>query len=158
VERSDWSRKKTDLKKLIKSAVEDSEFNTIERQKNNLRIVHEKGDADLVVDVDKSRIAQVLSNLLSNANKFTTNGNVDIITTKLNDKKEIQVRIIDNGNGIDGEILPRLFGKFVSKSNSGTGIGLYISKKIILAHDGRIWGKNNENASGAEFGFSLPFN
>lgn len=152
------TKEKTDLRELIQNVVEDSDFNIIDRQKNNLRVIHEKGDADLIVDVDKSRITQVLSNLISNANKFTTNGNIDIITTKLNDKKEIQVRIIDNGNGIDKEILPRLFGKFVSKSNSGTGIGLYISKKIILAHDGRIWGKNSENANGAEFGFSLPFN
>lgn len=152
------TKEKTDLRELIKNVVEDSDFNTNYRQKNNLRVIHEKGDADLIVDVDKSRITQVLSNLISNANKFTTDGNIGIITTKLNDKKEIQVRIIDNGNGIDKEILPRLFGKFVSKSNSGTGIGLYISKKIILAHDGIIWGKNNENANGAEFGFSLPFN
>jgi len=62
----------------------------------------------------------------------------------------------DNGTGISPEIFPKLFSKYVSKSNMGNGLGLYISKNIIEAHDGKIWAKNNENEKGATFSFSLP--
>ncbi|MGA9154013.1 MAG: ATP-binding protein, partial [Candidatus Nitrosopolaris sp.] len=55
------------------------------------------------------------------------------------------------------EILPRLFTKFATKSTTGTGLGLFISKSIIDAHAGKIWGKNNyPEGKGATFGFSLP--
>jgi light-regulated signal transduction histidine kinase (bacteriophytochrome) len=60
--------------------------------------------------------------------------------------------------GIDPEILPRLFTKFTKKSDKGTGLGLYISKRIIVAHGGRIWAENNTGGKGATFTFSLPLN
>ena len=66
------------------------------------------------------------------------------------------VSIKDNGTGIDSEIEPRLFTKFATKSESGLGLGLYISKSIIEAHGGKIWGENNQNESGTTFSFSLP--
>lgn len=69
---------------------------------------------------------------------------------------EVTVSIKDTGHGIDSEILPRLFTKFATKSNTGTGLGLYISKNIIEAHSGRIWAENNTDAKGATFYFSLP--
>ena len=66
------------------------------------------------------------------------------------------VRIKDNGKGIDPEIMPRLFTKFVTKFESGLGLGLYISKSIIKAHGGKIWAENNKDGNGATFNFSLP--
>lgn len=66
------------------------------------------------------------------------------------------VSIKDNGKGIDEEILPLLFNKFVTKSDQGTGLGLYIAKSIIDAHGGNIWAQNNKNEKGATFSFSLP--
>jgi signal transduction histidine kinase len=63
---------------------------------------------------------------------------------------------MDTGQGIDPHILPRIFSRFVSKSYQGTGLGLYISKGIVEAHGGKIWGKNNDDAKGATFSFSLP--
>lgn len=77
----------------------------------------------------------------------------------------ITVRIKDTGKGIDLEIVPKLFTKFATKSEKGTGLGLYICKGIVEAHGGRIWAKNNSveknignsiNGNGATFGFSLP--
>ena len=62
----------------------------------------------------------------------------------------------DAGTGIDPEILPRLFTKFATKSTSGTGLGLFISKSIIEAHGGKIWAENNADGKGAAFYFSLP--
>jgi signal transduction histidine kinase len=66
------------------------------------------------------------------------------------------VAVKDTGTGIDAEILPRLFEKFATKSEQGTGLGLYISKAIIEAHGGKIWAKNNSDGKGATFSFSLP--
>ena len=66
------------------------------------------------------------------------------------------VKVIDRGRGIDPEIYPRLFTKFATKSDKGTGLGLYISKSIIQAHGGRIWAENNADRRGATFAFTLP--
>jgi signal transduction histidine kinase len=67
------------------------------------------------------------------------------------------VSIRDKGTGIDPDILPRLFTKFTTKSSQGTGLGLYISKSIIEAHNGQIWAQNNyDEGKGVTFSFSLP--
>ncbi len=71
-------------------------------------------------------------------------------------KGTIVVSIKDNGEGIDKEILPRLFTKFVSKSFQGDGLGLYISKSIVEAHGGQLWAENNVDGKGATFRFELP--
>ena len=63
--------------------------------------------------------------------------------------------IKDSVTGIDPEIMPRLFTKFATKSESGLGLGLYISKSIIEAHGGKIWAENNKDGEGATFAFSL---
>ncbi len=110
---------------------------------------------EITIYADKDRIQQVISNLLSNALKFTENGSISI-TTKVKDKN-VLVTVNDTGSGIDPEIFPRLFCKFATKSEKGTGLGLYISKNIIDAHGGKIWAENNSNAKGATFTFSIPY-
>ncbi|MDQ4074534.1 MAG: ATP-binding protein [Thermoproteota archaeon] len=62
----------------------------------------------------------------------------------------------DTGKGIDSTVKDGLFEKFLTKSQSGLGLGLYISRKIIESHGGIIWGGNNADGKGATFGFSLP--
>ena len=117
-------------------------------------------DDKLVVEADKARIVQVISNLLGNAVKFTKGkGSTITITTEKKQNQEVIIKIKDTGTGIDPEILPRLFSKFASKSYQGTGLGLYISKSIIEAHGGRMWAENNNNTDGekgATFYFTLP--
>jgi len=117
------------------------------------------------VQADRDRITQVIYNLLDNALKFTSDGVVSIDLAIKKEYKErkgeeelLVVSIQDTGSGIDPEIFPRLFTKFTSRSFSGTGLGLYISKNIIEAHDGKIWAQNNndQGKSGATFSFSLP--
>jgi len=89
---------------------------------------------------------------------ITENLSIGRLALKLKKKSnEIVVNISDTGAGIDSEILSRLFTKFATKSTTGTGLGLFISKSIIEAHGGKIWGKNNyPDGKGATFGFSLP--
>ncbi len=116
----------------------------------------------VLVEADKIRIMQVISNLLTNAIKFTRGGKVAIIidnnngTGKEKGEGDVVVSFRDNGTGIDPEIIDKVFEKFVTKSDKGTGLGLFISRKIIEAHGGSIWAKNNTNAEGATIAFSLP--
>ena len=118
----------------------------------NIKIFYEP--VDIKVSGDKERINQVVSNLLSNALKFTDEGFIKIKMENTNNSVRISVE--DTGSGIHPEIFPRLFCKFATKSDKGTGLGLYISKNIIDAHGGRIWAQNNRSGIGATFFFSLP--
>jgi signal transduction histidine kinase len=115
-------------------------------------------DNTIVIEADKEKMIRVISNLLGNAIKFTKEGTISIIIEKEENghSKEIIVSIKDTGEGIDPEILPKLFSKFVAKSYQGTGLGLFISKSIIEAHGGRIWAENNANCKGATFSFTIP--
>ncbi len=118
----------------------------------NLKIVYDP--VNIRISGDKERINQVISNLLSNALKFTDEGFIKIKVENSNDNVTISVE--DTGSGIHPEIFPRLFCKFATKSDKGTGLGLYISKNIIDAHGGRIWAQNNKSGIGATFFFSIP--
>jgi signal transduction histidine kinase len=120
-------------------------------------VFDQRESSQLLVRGDKSRLFQVLSNLICNAIKFSNLGGTILATAERNGKNtEAIVQIIDTGKGIDQDVLPRLFTKFVSKSDKGTGLGLYLSKAIIQAHGGTIWAENNKNGKGATFSFTLP--
>ncbi|MEZ0270219.1 MAG: ATP-binding protein [Nitrososphaeraceae archaeon] len=103
---------------------------------------------------DRYRITQVISNIINNAIKFTDQGTITI--EGIINSNELTIKITDTGKGIDNEIINRLFDKFVSRSEQGTGLGLFISKNIIESHGGKIIGFNNENGVGATFVFTLP--
>jgi signal transduction histidine kinase len=119
---------------------------------------------DIIVEADRDRLAQVIRNLVDNALKFTTMYNNQTIFVIVDKKKEegegkeqAIVSVKDTGEGISKEVLPKLFSKFTtSDSSTGTGLGLYICKSIVEAHDGRIWAENNLDGKGATFTFSLP--
>jgi signal transduction histidine kinase len=114
---------------------------------------------EIFVTADKNRINQVIYNLLTNAIKFTKEGIVSISVKKKKGKNHIDEVILsvkDTGIGIGSEILPRLFSMFATESEIGTGLGLFISKNIVEAHGGKIWGENNSDGKGATFVFSLP--
>jgi signal transduction histidine kinase len=70
--------------------------------------------------------------------------------------KEAIINVNDNGQGIDPDMLPKLFSKFATNSFSGTGLGLFISKSIVEAHGGKIWAQNNADGQGSTFSFTLP--
>ena len=142
------------LSYIIAEAIKDAKIRShIEPD----RVVIRYYPDDIFVNADREKIAEVVSNLLTNAIKFTQDGTITITTQRDTSNSTAIVTVTDTGTGIHAEVLPRLFEKFVTKSEHGTGIGLYISKKIIEAHGGRIWGENRKDGiKGAVFGFTLP--
>jgi signal transduction histidine kinase len=150
------NEKLIDLNENIRIVVND-EKSAIPRGMELKIIFEQRESTPLFVKGDKSRLFEVLTNLIGNAIKFTDSGGTITVTVeKSAAKNEALVSIKDTGNGIDREILPRLFTKFASKSDKGTGLGLYLSKGIIEAHGGRIWAENNTEGKGATFRFTLP--
>jgi signal transduction histidine kinase len=162
-------KEKFNLNEIISNAISDTTNQVIvkENKVNSVKLEFtnsrdkgkgegegEQGNSPAIIEADKGRISQVVSNLLANAVKFTNEGTVKVATEKKDN--EIVISIKDTGAGIDYEILPRLFTKFATTSTTGTGLGLFISKSIVEAHGGRIWAKNNFDGKGAIFYFSLP--
>lgn len=159
-------KERFDLNEAILSIVHEFErqiaTNSIGR---NIKIIYDPINFDsktthTFVEADKSRVNQVISNLLSNAIKFSKEegGTITVITDIEQPRKgqdHIIVSVTDTGTGIDQEIMPKLFSKFVTKSYQGTGLGLYISRSIVEAHGGKIWARNNGDGKGATFSFTL---
>jgi signal transduction histidine kinase len=165
------NKQQFNLNQLISDIVEDYR-NQISN--SNVRLIHksEKTNDDdddnipVFLEADKSRLTQVISNLLDNAIKFTREGTISITLKKKmkeeesdSHQEEAVIAIEDTGTGIPTEILPRLFSKFATESpTGGTGLGLFISKSIVEAHGGKIKGENYSYnmKRGARFTFSIP--
>jgi signal transduction histidine kinase len=120
------------------------------------------GGGPIIINVDKNRISQIISNLINNSVKFIKKEGTISITierrkTHDENNKEVAVVVIkDTGSGIDDEMFPKLFKKFATKSFQGTGLGLYICKNIVESHGGKIWAENNRDKKGSTFSFYLP--
>jgi len=157
------TKETVDTAKVVKDIVDSynqnlREKNAVNKSKNleELMII-QNGVKDLEVTLDKVRITQVICNILDNALSFSHEGKIKVVLKKekRNRQNFLLVRVKDTGPGIDPEILSKLFTKFASKSDMGTGLGLFISKGIVEAHGGKIWAENNPN-KGATFSFTLP--
>ena len=150
------NKERFDLDTVISSIVEDYRALLLDdEEKVNLDIQYEP--KSVIINADKERVSQVISNLLRNAVKFATGKGTISISVEEKKDSEVNITVKDTGQGIDPEILPRLFTKFVTKSSSsGTGLGLFISKSIVEAHGGKIWAKNNADGKGSTFSFTLP--
>ena len=163
-------KERFDIGELISEIMNDIEEKIVENKKN-IKLFFElyngnNNNNKIIVEADKNRLSQVISNLLNNAIKFTDEGSITVIvgTKKINNNNsnKVIVSIKDTGTGIDSEILPKLFTKFATKSPiaGGTGLGLFISKSIIEMHGGSIWAFNNDEKNkddrGSTFTFSLP--
>ncbi len=135
-------------------------MNSVRPVLSNKQSLETNLDEEVEIVADKARITQVLGNIMSNAIKFTKEGRIKIQTHSLLEQNKIEISITDSGPGIHPDILPNLFGKFVSRdvqggSQHGTGLGLFISKAIVTAHNGQISAHNNEEV-GATFRIVLP--
>jgi signal transduction histidine kinase len=156
-------KERFDLNDIILNVMDDITLSTQFLGNKSMKLSYEP--QHILLEADKARIIQVISNLLGNALKFTDEGTITIRCEVTN--SEAIVSIKDSGQGLDPSILPHLFTKFVTKSplhgiQGGTGLGLFISKSIIEAHGGQIWAKNNSvsdssnGTQGATFYFTLP--
>jgi len=110
------------------------------------------------VGVDRVSIYEVLTNLLDNAIKYSPAGSVITVSSAVNDTF-VETTVTDTGIGIPDSLMPHLFDKFYRSHRSrsqvgGTGLGLYLCKKIVKAHDGELWVKSKEN-QGSTFGFKI---
>ncbi len=152
------NKEQFNMTELILSIIEDYTSRIENDSNSNVKLLYTRPKEDVIAEADKTRISQVISNLLSNALKFTRDGVISITSEKKD--SQIVVSIKDTGTGIHPEIMPRLFSKFATKSQSGIGLGLFISKSIVEAHGGKMWASNNdtnqENRGGALFTFNLP--
>jgi signal transduction histidine kinase len=176
------NKQQFNLNDMITSAINDivvkKDFNS-----ENVKILYEPitsnkqdNNNNIFVQADRSRLTQVISNLLSNAVKFTKKGTIRV-TTQIKEQQQQQqqydqndddgsggsssnkvvvISIKDTGSGISPEMFPRLFSKFATESDKGTGLGLFIAKSIVEAHGGKIWAENNADGKGARFTMSLP--
>jgi signal transduction histidine kinase len=152
------NKEQFNINDLISNVVQDYR-NQIKKDDNITLLYESKNDINLFVKADRYRITQVISNLLNNATKFTKEGAVSVTLEKKKEdnQQEVLVSVKDSGTGIHSDILPRLFSKFATKAErEGTGLGLFISRSIVEAHGGRIWGENNIDGKGARFSFILP--
>jgi signal transduction histidine kinase len=147
------NKERFDLNFLVQQIAEDKGQEIGER---DIRIVIVPQTEEFFVYADSNRIGQVVANLLDNSIKFTSSGQILVMTEKVG--KEAVVTVQDDGTGIDPDIFPLLFSKFATKSTGGTGLGLFICKRIIEAHGGTIAAKNRQIAgrTGAVFTFTLP--
>jgi PAS domain S-box-containing protein len=150
------------VRKVINDCLDELSYLINEKNLEiNLDINHE-----IMMNVDPERVFTVFTNLVSNAIKFTPDyGLIEISTKKRKDKYIFKVR--DNGIGLSEDNLGRLFKKFerieqrnidenINIKDSGTGLGLYITKGIVNEHGGKIWAKSDGENKGTTFTFELP--
>ncbi|MGB8087338.1 MAG: HAMP domain-containing sensor histidine kinase [Nitrososphaeraceae archaeon] len=166
------NKERINLNDKIKNVIKDISNTNLQVGQNGLTIqfLNDKNNdgIEYYVNADKSRVFQVLSNLIDNAVKFSDiNGVISISLNKtesltsdnnntVQKNEYVFIRIKDDGSGINPEIHSKLFSKFATKSDIGTGLGLFIAKSIIEAHGGKIFFENNRDGKGATFTFTLP--
>ena len=144
------------LNDIITNVLADHKKEEGDNKQRKIKLANFSNNDNIIVNADAERITQVISNLLSNAIKFTQEGEISVNITTDDTDQQVIVSVTDTGQGIDPEIMPRLFTKFATKSIVGTGLGLYISKRIIESHGGKIWAENNSDGIGATFSFTIP--
>ena len=152
------NKEELDLNHVITNIIDD--YNTLIVSGNHkVKLYFNPFKETLLIKADKERISEVISNLLSNAIKFTKIGEIFVSVDKKEGDNYVNYALVtvrDTGEGVDPEILPKMFSKFITKSFEGIGLGLYISKYIVEAHGGKILAENNIDGKGATFSFSLP--
>lgn len=147
------------IKELVENVVNELKP-SIEMAKLSIQFDYESAGVNYLINGDKGKIKQVIGNVIDNSIKYTPHGGIHVwITHK--DMNKVLISISDTGVGIRKEVLPRLFEKFTrapdaSKTNiMGTGLGLYVAKKMIEAHHGRIWADSAGQDKGSTFFIEL---
>jgi signal transduction histidine kinase len=142
------------LNDIIANVIADLKKEEENNKQRKIKFTYSSNNDNIIVNADAVRVTRVVSNLLSNANKFTSEGEISVSITSDKTEQQIIVRVRDTGLGIRPEIMPRLFTKIATKMN--LRLGLYVSKGIVEAHGGKMWAENNSDGIGATFSFTLP--
>jgi len=151
-------RERIELRDVLKAAVETSQP-LIEQRGHELTV--ETSDEPIYLDGDMVRLAQVVSNLLNNAAKYTERGG-RIWLTAAKEGSNTVVSVRDTGMGITPEVLPRIFemftqaGRAISGSPGGLGIGLTLVRRLVQMHGGTITVRSDGPGKGSEFIIALP--
>ncbi len=151
------NRQSHDLSKLVEEVCANYDYLAVSK---SIRVVTEM--QPIVASFDRDRIAQVLSNLLSNALKFTPQGGAVAVSTKLvaqNSGQLLSISVSDTGPGIPDDQRKKIFGRYTQLANKdrvGLGLGLYIAKMVVEAHDGRISVSPSSSVVGSTFSVTLP--
>jgi len=146
-------KEECDLSAIIKSVMQ--EFSNQIAVKKKLKVIYDKPSEKSNVTCDSERIRHVISNLVDNAIKYTPEGKIEI-SLEVKDDREI-IKIKDNGIGVSKKEAPRLFDKFVRAEGgyrnnaNGSGLGLYIVKRIVEGHGGKVWVESPGEGKGATF-------
>ncbi len=179
-------KEKLDLVKEINDSIKTELEQKIKNKNIEIDVINDCIDEQCWIYADRLRLNQIINNLMGNAIKFTNqNGKIHIMIENISNldkrvtgerkndidsskncieekrednkaKDEIFVSISDTGKGISSQIMPKLFEKFITGSSTGTGLGLYITRKLVEAMGGRICAFNNNDGVGSTFVFSLP--
>jgi len=152
---------KFDICKLIELIIDEQKA-FAEDKKLKLVYLNKTENKNCHMRADVGKIKQILSNIIDNAVKYTTKGSITIILNSNDDKRKILIDVIDTGMGISAETIQKLFQKFVrsDKANEvnvvGTGLGLYVAKKLAEAQGGKIWVTSPGEGRGSTFHIELP--
>jgi PAS domain S-box-containing protein len=154
----DLHRSRIEVAHFVAKAIEMTSP-LLEQQRHSLQV--DVPSSGLVVDGDEARLAQVVSNLLTNAAKYTEAGG-RIAVTAAAEEGQVAVRVRDNGTGIDPEMLPNVFDLFVQepqaidRSRGGLGLGLAIVRNLVVLHGGSVHASSAGKGLGSEFEIRLP--
>lgn len=152
--------READLNEMVKSVID--ELSETAKKKNLILRYNQPAKPLPKIKIDDEKIRQVVINLVDNGIKYTNNGKVDVSLKRREDK--IRFCVSDSGMGIKQEDMVNLFKKFFRGMGTslihteGTGLGLYVARKMIEAHGGKIWAESGGKNQGSEFYFELPIN
>jgi signal transduction histidine kinase len=155
-----YEMEKVDMRDLVAEIVQTTKLHIPEEVKLETPIVTPEMPKELVIDGNRVKLSQLMTNLISNSVKFTTKGKIVLRLNAQVKQNRLEILVSDTGSGIPTEVMVRLFEKFIPKSaaqvnKQGTGLGLYISKAIVKGHHGEISAVNNSEG-GATFRILLP--
>lgn len=154
-----YNKEKFDIRELVKEVVSELKPN-VDKAKLSIE-EHLPTEGSFVVDADKGKIKQIMGNLIDNAIKYSLRGEIDVEVSEAENGK-VKVSIKDSGIGIAPEEIGKLFAKFsrtkdAHKTNvTGTGLGLYIAKKMLEAQSGNIYVSSEGVSKGSTFSIELP--
>jgi signal transduction histidine kinase len=151
-----------DYKKMVQTVVDELKP-SIQKSKLtfNLKFNPDNENEKFIINADRDKLKQVITNLIDNSIKYTPSGSIDVSVVKNIKEKKIIFSVKDTGVGISTDAMPRLFSKFVrldsgNKQNIyGTGLGLFVAKDIVTAHQGRIWAESDGDGKGSVFNVEL---